>query len=45
MMFLVCIKGTFNGKEGLELKSSVQLIMYRIIGYILLKLPGILLST
>ena len=44
-MLLALIKGTFNGEEGLELKSSAQSIMHRIIGYIRLRVSGILLSN
>ena len=44
-MFLAWIKGTFNDEEGLGQKSSVQSVMHRIIEYIRLRVPGILLSN
>ena len=41
-MLSAWIKGTFNGEEGLGQESSVQSIMYLIIGYISLRVSGIL---
>ena len=43
-MLLARIKGTFNGEESHRQKSSIQSIMYRIIGYFHLSVSGIFLS-
>ena len=45
MILLPWIKGNFNDEKGLGQKSPVQSIMHDIVGYIRLRVSGILLSN